>query len=279
MARHEEGFFPAHDNLRLFFVQDLPADEPKAFVGIVHGMGDHIGRYKATIAALNQAGFGVLGFDYRGHGQSDGRRGHVDQFPDYLEDISRFYGKLKAAANGKKLFLLGHSHGGLVTTQFLLHKKPEDLAGIILSAPYFALAFKPPFYKTAAAGMLSNLIPFLPIDAGLKFEQLSSDPDWQKETAADPLYGKKVTPRWYVEHRAAQDEILKNGAKLSWPTLMLLGKEDPITDINVSKTFFASLGAADKQVIEFPGMRHEPLSELKKDDVLREIVRWISAHL
>src|SRR3954468_20714771 len=102
MPRHDEGFFSAKDNLRLFWESDLPDREPKAHVAIVHGYGDHAGRYRATIDALVKDGFGVHAFDYRGHGQGDGRRAYADRFTDYVDDLEAFWRKLSGPTNGKK---------------------------------------------------------------------------------------------------------------------------------------------------------------------------------
>src|SRR5688572_22887681 len=113
MATHQEGFFSAKDNLRLFWESDVP-DAPKAVVGVVHGYADHCGRFRGVIDYLVAAGFAVHAFDYRGHGQSGGRRGHVDHFDQYLDDLALFWNRVVAAAEGRKTVLLAHSHGGLI---------------------------------------------------------------------------------------------------------------------------------------------------------------------
>lgn len=282
MARHEEGFLSAPDSLRLFWVQDLPEAEPTAFIGIVHGMGDHIGRYRSAIDAFNAAGFGVLGFDYRGHGKSGGRRGHVDRFSDYVGDLKAFWAKLTEAAGGKPVFLLPHSHGGLIAAHWLRGlSKPEAarLQGVVYTSPYFALGFTPPAITVAVAGFLSNIVPFLPIASGLKYEALSTDEAWQKETERDPLYGKKVTPRWFTEHRTAQQQALEFAPSLGVATLVLTASDDTIAAVPMMRKYFDALGATDKQYKEHSGMRHELLNERARGEVYREIVRWISTHL
>jgi alpha-beta hydrolase superfamily lysophospholipase len=145
MIRHDEGFFSAKDNLRLFWESDVP-DSPKAHVAIVHGYGDHSGRYRQPIEFLAKEGFAAHAFDYRGHGQSDGRRAHCDHFGQYLEDVELFWDRVRKTAGGKKVFLLAHSHGGLIAVHWLM-KKPAGLAGVVLSSPYLKLALKPPAMK------------------------------------------------------------------------------------------------------------------------------------
>src|SRR4051794_1223041 len=112
MARHDEGFFTAKDsNLRLSWESDLPegANPPRAHIGLVHGFGEYYGRYRGTVDALLSEGFAVHGYDQRGHGRSDGRPGHVDAFDHYVEDLERFFARLKTAAAGRPVLLLGHS--------------------------------------------------------------------------------------------------------------------------------------------------------------------------
>ncbi|MFL5321850.1 MAG: alpha/beta fold hydrolase [Myxococcaceae bacterium] len=113
MVQNDEGFFSARDNLRLFWESHVP-DSPKAHVAIIHGYGDHAGRYRRTSEALVKDGFGVHAFDYRGHGQADGRRGYADKWRDFVSDLELFLEKAKTKASGKKLFVLAHSHGGLM---------------------------------------------------------------------------------------------------------------------------------------------------------------------
>src|SRR5690349_17717716 len=129
MALHDEGFFTAQDNQRLFWESELPEKAPRAVLGIVHGFNEHLGRYGATKEALVKEGFAVHAFDMRGHGQSDGKRGHIDRFTHYVDDLERFYARIKAAAAGKPLFLLAHSNGALVTALFLMERQPQGLSG------------------------------------------------------------------------------------------------------------------------------------------------------
>jgi len=133
-VKKDEGFFAAQDNLRLFWASEVP-DSPKAWVGVVHGYNDHLGRFRGVMSHLVKAGFAVMAFDYRGHGQADGRRAHVDKFDDYVGDFDRFYKKLRQAAGSKKTFLLAHSNGGLIAVSWASKVQPEGLSGWVLSSP------------------------------------------------------------------------------------------------------------------------------------------------
>ncbi len=264
MPRSEEGFFSGRDNTRLFWQSLLPDGDPVAFVGVVHGYGDHSGRYTRFMHHLVDQGLGVLAFDYRGHGRADGKRGYCERWGDYLSDLEVFWARLRGMASGKPVFLFAHSHGGLMALHWVV-SGVQGLKGLMLSAPYLALALDPPKMKIFSAKVAGLVIPWLPVPTGIEYAQLSRDPKWQEETKADPLYGTKATPRWFVQSTQAQEAILKVGDRVSAPLLMCTGGDDPIASTATSRRFFDTLGSSDKRYIEYPGMRHEIVCEVDKE--------------
>lgn len=275
---HDEGFFSARDNLRLFWQSEVP-DAPKAHVAIIHGYGDHSGRYKRTTDALTKSGFAVHSFDYRGHGQADGRRGHCDKWTDMSSDLELFLNKVKGKLSGKKLFVFAHSHGGLLMVHHLKHHGADGIAGLILSNPYLKLALVPPAIKVFAAKAIGKIIPWMPTPTGLTAKDLTRDPEIQAEIAKDPLYGRNATPRWFIEANKAQVEALTYGSALTVPTYLLLGEKDGIASVAANKAFFATVSSHDKQVKEYPGMLHEIWNEQGREEVWRDMSEWISQHL
>jgi lysophospholipase len=278
MARHDEGFFTAKDHLRLYWTSDLP-DAPRAHVALVHGYADHIGRYRPITEALVAEGFAVHGFDYRGHGRADGRRGFCDKWPDYVEDLALYWERVRKAAAGQKLFLLAHSHGALMAVHLVARGGLEGLAGLVLSGPYFKLAITPPTTKVLAARMVGKVVPWLPVQTELKPEDLTRDPEIQRATREDPLYIRTVTPRWFIESTRAQAEALALAVRVSAPIFIFCGSEDGVAAPAAARSFFEKVGSTDKKFKEYPGMRHEPLNELGREEVFRDISGWISAHL
>lgn len=277
MARHDEGFFSATDNLRLFFESVTP-DDPRAHVGLVHGYADHCGRYRQTVAALAEQGLAVHAFDYRGHGQADGRRGHCDAFGEYVDDLEQFWQRVRSAAGGKKAFLLAHSMGALIAVHFL-RRGAEGLSGVILSSPFLQLAMDVPATKLLAAKVVGSVVPWLPMDLGLKSADLTRDPEEQRRVERDPLYNRKGTPRWFSECTRAQEQARAMGSSIASPLLLIFGSDDPIVSTSAIRAFFSTVGSTDKSLTEYPGMRHECLNELGKEQVWKDISNWISAHL
>jgi lysophospholipase len=276
-GRRDEGFFSARDNTRLYWQSLMPEGDFQDVIGLVHGYGDHSGRYKRVTEALVQDGHAVLAFDYRGHGRADGRRGHVSDWNEFLDDITVFWARLRQLASGKPTFLLAHSHGALIATHFAA-KKPEGLKGLVMTSPYYKVAAHVPALKVLGAKMVGIFVPWMPVPMGLTPQMLSRDVEWQKETDADALYGKNATPRWFTSHLLAQEELQGLGSQITVPVLMLTAGADPIVSTPAAKGFFETIASSDKTYKEYPGMLHEVMCETGKEEVWGDISRWISAH-
>ena len=244
-AQHEEGFLNSADHTRLYWQRYRPPS-PRATVAVLHGGGDHSGRYPALTTALVRAGFEVALVDFRGHGQSDGRRWHVDTFDDYLADLDAFLARLC-----------------------------QD--GYVLSSPYLRLALRPPWLKVLGARLLGRLVPWLPVATGLEVAQLTSDPELQAWTARDPLYGRTTTPRWFRESGRAQAAVLAGAARLAAPLLVLAAGADRIADPEASRALVARAGAADKRLVVYDGFRHEIFNEAARDRPIADAVAWLVA--
>jgi lysophospholipase len=278
MPRRDEGFFSARDNTRLYWQSLIPDEVPEAWVGIVHGYGDHSGRYKHVAEHLVAQGLGTIALDYRGHGKADGRRGHCDNWFDFVDDIEVFWARLRGMAQGKPAFVLAHSHGALVAAHWVLRRKPEGLRGLVMTAPYFKMAFDPPGAKVFFSKAVGMVIPWLRVPWGLTPQMMTRDLEMQKMTAEDPLNPNTATPRWFVQSLAAMEQARARAKELDVPLLVAAGGADPIASTPAARAFFEAAGAADKTYKEYPEFLHEILNEVGRDQVLADISRWISQH-
>ena len=278
MPKRDEGFFSARDNTRLYWQSLIPDDNPEAWVGIVHGYGDHSGRYKHVAEHLVSQGLGTVALDYRGHGKADGRRGHCNDWFDFVDDIEVFWARLRGMAQGRPAFVLAHSHGALVATHWVLRRRPEGLKGLVFTAPYFKLALDPPAIKIAASKLVGLFVPWLKVSSGLKPEMFSHDLEWQKWTAEDTLAFQIATPRFFVQSTQAQDVARARAKEIDVPLLMLTGGADPIASTPAARAVFEDMGATDKTYKEYPDFLHEVMNEAGREQVLGDISRWISAH-
>ena len=244
---------------------------------MLHGGGDHSGRYPALTSALVRAGFAVALVDFRGHGQSDGRRWHVDAFGDYVSDLSAFLAKLRADGVAGKLFVLGHSQGALVAATWgLAHGREVD--GFVLSSPWFRLAFRPPAAKLLVAKLAGRVVPWLPISAGLDLADLTSDRELQRWTDRNPLYCRATTPRWYTEATRAQLAVLRGASGFEAPLLVLAAGADRIADVAAARAFVDAARSGDKRLVVYDGFRHELFNEVERDRPIAEAVAWLKSH-
>jgi alpha-beta hydrolase superfamily lysophospholipase len=275
-ARHEEGFLNSADHLRLYWQRYTPP-RPRATVAVLHGGGDHSGRYPAITTALVRAGFQAALVDFRGHGQSDGRRWHVDTFEDYLHDLDAFSAKLSAdGLAGGRLFLVAHSQGGLVAALWAI-RHPGRCAGLVLSSPYFRLALRPPVVKVVGARIAGRIVPWLPVATGIDLGDLTTDPEMVRWTDHDPLYGRNTTPRWFDESGKAQVEALRRAGELDAPLLVLAAGDDRIADVNAAREFVAAARSRDKRIEVYGGFRHEIFNERERERPVAEAIAWLAS--
>jgi alpha-beta hydrolase superfamily lysophospholipase len=276
-ARHEEGFVTARDGTRIHWDRYTPS-QPRSTVMVLHGAGDHSGRYAGLTAALVRDGHEVALLDFRGHGRSEGKRWFVERFEDYLADLDAFAAHVRSFAGGRKRFVVAHSQGGHIAAHWAL-AGGRDVDGYVLSSPYFRLAVKPPAVKTWASLVVGKVVPHLPVNAGLSLAELTSDPEMQRWTDEDPLYQRKVTPGWFIASGKAQERLQSRMKEFDRPLLLLLGTADRIADPEAGRSFAAAARSRDKQVVEYPGLKHEIFNERVRGQVLADVVDWIDARV
>jgi len=273
----ETFHFASKDGMSLQGTFECPP-KAKAAVGIVHGYGDHQGRYGSFRQHCKEQGLATLAFDYRGHGLSAGRRFSCGRWQDYLDDLTAFWQQARQRCRGLPLFLLGYSHGGLMVSVFA-SQAPEDFKGMVLLAPFWKPGTPVPNWRRALLQGLNGLCPHMLLNTGVGLEQLSHDMVWQKTTAADKLCGRKLTPRWFVETQRMQVTLPEVAASVAAPCLLLVGKEDTVAAPAQMQLFFEKLKCTDKTVHVFERMRHELWAEQDKQTVFRYISEWILSRL
>ena len=273
-ATQDEGYFTGRDGLRLFFRISRPSGAPAAHVALVHGYAEHLGRHAEITQALTAAGYCVHRLDVRGHGQSDGTRGFVAKFDDYLSDLDLFLARVREAAAGKPMFLLGHSHGSLIAGRYLLDQ-PQAVRGAVLASPYFRLKLAVSPLKIWAGKLIAKVYPQLPMKNELLPSLLTRDTAIQKATAEDPLYLKIATPGWFIQSSEAQDTLFRRASEFVTPFLCIQGGADPIVDPAASREFTSAATSADKQFKQYDGLLHELFHEPERELVFKDVVGWL----
>ncbi len=264
------------DGLSLFSRSWLPNNAPVAALAIVHGLGEHSERYNHVGGYFAERGYAVFAVDLRGHGRSQGKRGHINHFDEYLDDAQSLVNYTQSQAPNLPLFLLGHSMGGLISLTYAL-KRPQGLAAVIASGPGLRTRMKVPAWKITLGKIMSSVFPSLSMPNGIDPNHISHDPEIVGAYISDPLNHDKVTARWYTEFTNAGEWALQNANKLSIPALILQGGDDPIVDPGGAKAFFDGIRHSNKSHIEYPGLYHEILNEPEKLKVMDDIQAWLAS--
>ncbi len=274
---HSEGTFQGQQGTALYYQGWRPEGTPKATLAIVHGFGEHSGRYGHVVDWYVPRGYNVFAFDLRGHGRSPGKRGHVDSFAQVHDDISTFLDLARQAAPERPLFLVGHSMGGLIVLHFVLHR-PKGLTGVVASGPLLSPPEVPPLLWTVSK-ILSALAPRLTVREGLDATAISRDPAVVDAYVHDPLVHGQVTARLATEMGSAIDWTQAHASELDLPLLIVHGTADRLCPADASKTFFENVRYPDKKRIEYPGYYHEVFNEPGKEQVFQDMERWFEQHI
>jgi alpha-beta hydrolase superfamily lysophospholipase len=257
-------------------VHEWLAERPALTVGLCHGYGEHAGRYAHVGHALTGRRISLVAADLRGHGLSQGRRGCVERFSDYLLDLDAIVQRARRRAEGGRVALMGHSMGGLITCAWLLEHEGADLAGVVLTSPMLGLR---PGSQLLAWLMrpLSELAPTLGIDAWLSGSVLTRDPFLAQQHAADPLINRKVVLRTIAEALATAERVRERSSEFSIPTLLFYAGNDRIVSADVTERFARSLVMPDRTCERVPGAMHELLNELPevRQRLIERITTWL----
>ncbi|QMV40000.1 alpha/beta hydrolase [Cohnella cholangitidis] len=255
-----------------------PERKARAVIGIVHGMGEHMGRYSHVAEMLNAEGYAVIGFDQRGHGQTEGKRGHVSGYEGLLEGVDRLIAEGQCKYPGVPFFLLGHSMGGNVTLNYLLRKQP-DIAGAIVTGPWLKLAFKPPSLQATIGKIIERIYPKYTNNRPMVADSLTTDPVMIERYLNDPLGHGQITAKFFFSVQGAGLWALKHAKDLKLPLLLMHGEDDKVTSIHASKQFAEQLSGANVTWREWPGFKHELLNERGRQEVFHVIRDWLDVQL
>jgi alpha-beta hydrolase superfamily lysophospholipase len=271
--QHNEGQFTGCDNLQLYYQAWRPAGSTRAALAIVHGLGEHSGRYQGLTQALAAQGIAVYALDQRGFGRSEGQRGYINHWDEFMHDLGAFIDLVQEAEADLPIFLLGHSLGGVIAFDYA-DRRPQGLRGMIASAPALIQTAISPV-KVVIAKLLSRYLPRFTMASGLNLDQISRDQELVRQTKADPLSHQVGTPRIATEAFAAQDRVLENAHRFPLPLLLIHGDEDGLIPLVSSQTFYERMAGADKQLIVYPGGYHESHNDLHRQQVYADLAGWI----
>ncbi len=274
----------------LIFGESFRTTKARGAILVVHGLGEHGGRYDELVEHALKLRMDVHVMDLRGHGRSTGTRGHFTGISQHHEDLDAWITHLVTTgelSDSMPCVLLGHSLGGLIALTYAAKYVPQPLApklsGLVLSAPLLGLRLS--VLKMLEAQVARNVPSFLSsiqVPNGVKAEHLSHDKEEVERYLQDPLVHKWITPAAYIAIERALSTLPRLFSELGMPVLFLLSGKDKVVDTAAAQSFANKLSIAHPGRVEvklFHSFFHEPFHELKRERAFLELKKWILACL
>ncbi len=275
--KQKEGFFEGTSKVKIYWTAWLPEGKAKAIVIVAHGVGEHMGRYTNLVNKIVPNGYAVYGLDHEGHGKSEGVREVVSRFQVFIDDLKKLYDMVRKENPGSKIFLLGHSMGGLIATDYLVQYQ-QGLMGAIISAP----ALKATNITPDIAAMLNKMskdtpeMGVQPLDTTL----LSHDKQVVDTYNSDPLvFHGNMTARIASEMINTMAEVEPKIPTITVPLLVIQGADDKIVDPAGAKMLYEKAASKDKTIKIYDGFYHESFNEIEKARPLADVQAWLDSQV
>ena len=274
----QESTWTTPDGVRLYTRQWQPEVTLRATVVLAHGLGEHCARYDHVAAYLTQHGILVSSFDHRGHGRSQGIRGHIPSYDHVTGDLDHFLDEAAQNAPGKPVFLYGHSMGGAMVLYYGLKCQPK-ITGVICTSPGIGSDNPQSPIKILLGKILYRLAPSMTVPNGLDFNNLSHDQVVVQAYIADPLNTGQVSARLGLDILNNGPWIVSQAARWTLPILLMQGSKDHLNSPAATQKFVAGVPKEWMTYKEWDGLFHELHNEPEKDRVLQTIMDWIDARI
>lgn len=246
----------------------------RGLIVLVHGLGEHFGRYEQWCSRFIDAGYTVIGADLPGHGRSGGKRGHIASYLLTEEIIDRLIGEGHDRFPGVPVILYGHSLGGGIVLQYMITKQP-DLCCAVVTSPWLRLSFEAPRFKLWLASAVRKIAPGMLQPSSLVVNHLSRDREVVAAYLADDLVHDRISVSLFNEAVSAAKYALDNAASLNTPLLLMHGSSDMITSPEGSRQFAEASSATDLKI--WDGGYHELHNDIIRDAVFGYLAGWLSA--
>lgn len=270
--------FTTFDGINIHTKYWQPANESERVVIIIHGIGEHSGRYLQIAEALRDADHHVYSLDHRGHGQSSGKRLNMSSPTNFIDDLKQYYDRIKSSHPDAKIYILGHSMGSVISLQFIL-TNPELIEAVVITGTATDVASGVPPALQMIANFIYLFFPNAPISPPGSMDVLSRDPEIVKQAENDPLMNHGWTPIAIAKFVLDTGVMIQESAnEISLPIIFMHGEADELTPISGSKIMYERVSSEDKTLKTWADMRHEIMNEIGREEVIEEIVDWFNKH-
>lgn len=280
MYKRSEGFFKGYQDINLFFqIWDNP--NARGTVIINHGQGEHSESYHRLIKAFENDQWSFYGWDLRGHGRSEGRRGYVAQFDDYCKDYKIFLDMVLKNEKVKQgpVILFCHSMGALIELKTLLRNPDIRCDGIVVSSPLLGVSVPVPVYKSKGAVILNSLLPTITMGNELTNDMLTRDPDVIREFEQDALRHNRISPGAFLGFLESFEYVLPRANEIKKPALFVIAENDPVVSSLEAKKFYDKLGSQKKEIYIYPEAKHEVVNDIMRTTVFADIKKFLDGFL
>lgn len=268
------GHFNGRDGTKLYYEQWNPP-EPKAGIVFVHGVGDHCGRYGPFAHYFLTRSYRVCFFDQRGHGKSEGKRAHVDDFESLYHDLEDYIELCRQGGPATMpWFIAGHSLGGQIVINFLA-RFPDLFRAAVVSSPNIEIAMTMPGWMEKVSRKMVGVMPTMKLQGFVHPGMLSHDPKIVAAYKKDPLVSSYITIKIGIQILKNLEEIFSLCTKIKTPLLMLHGSADKVCSPEGTKRFYRELILAQKELKIYEGMYHELFNEIKREEVFHDVESWL----
>jgi alpha-beta hydrolase superfamily lysophospholipase len=271
-AQVSRGSFNSPDGTRIAY-RSWPLAGAERTFAVVHGHGEHSGRYERFAAGMAKHRMATYALDLRGHGLSPGQRGHIDTWTQWVEDAEGFIGHVESQVSGE-VVPLGHSVGGVVMLSTVRAGKLSRAKRFILSSPALKLAVKVPAWKAGLGKVVTKVVPRLALSNEVDPATVSRIPEVVEAYRSDPLVHSRISARLYAEWQKAAAEDLAGAGEIKLPFLILAGSADRLIDPAGSQELHErTKGVSDLRLLE--GRYHEPFNDVGSEEVFAIIAQWL----
>lgn len=259
-------------NINGTYVREWIREDNIANVIIVHGLGEHSGKYVHVGDYFYNKGYNVYCCDLIGHGKSHGVRTYVKSIKEYCKSIDLMINRVN---NDKPLFIFGHSMGGLTVINYSVQEENPRVKGVILSSPYIKEALNVPYWKYIMAVIMNLVYPKLRFETGLKGELVCRDKEMLELYDNDELMCTSITAAWYMAMIKARQEIKEKVNNFNYPCFIMQAGSDAVADAQAVKEYYNLLSIKDKNLKMYEGYYHELVNDTEREVVFEDVDSWI----
>lgn len=273
--KYSESYLVAGDGNKLFLCEWATDNSPKGVVCLVHGLGEHCGRYAHVASKLTESGYSVIAIDLPGHGKSEGKRGHIRSYKTLQQDIDLLISEAVKRYPDIPCYLYGHSLGGNLVLNYALGNDLR-LTGIISTSPWLKLSFQPKSLVLLIGKILDKIWPSFTQSNGLNANGLSHKSEVAEAYINDPYVHDKISVRLFNRANVHGLLAIKKASQCKLPILLMHGSADPITSPKASHQFAENAGTICTYK-EWEDLYHELHNEYNSEEVIQYIIDWMQA--